>query len=107
MLPDSLAGVIVPVVAATIILVGGAWVVRQYAGPAQQAYTAAIEGRMKVLSTERDEMADSLRRLEDEVAVMRRTIEDLEATVARLERRVHELTQENLELLRQQRVTGP
>lgn len=107
MLPDSLAGVIVPVVAATIILVGGAWVVRAYAGPAQAAYTSAIEGRMKVLMTERDEVSDSLHRLEEEVAVMRRTIADLEATVARLERRVHELTQENLELLRQQRAGRP
>lgn len=100
MFPESLSGVIIPVVAATIILVGGAWVVRAYAGPAQTAYVSAVEGRMKTLAAERDDLSASLDRLNEEVVELRGTVADLERTVARLEKQVRDLTMENIELMR-------
>jgi predicted nuclease with TOPRIM domain len=97
---DSLWPLLIPVLASTLILVAGAWVVRRYAGPAQQQYTAAIEGRMKVLTSERDDLSDSLSRLKDEVQGLRTNVAELERTVKTLERQVRDLTAENLELLR-------
>jgi septal ring factor EnvC (AmiA/AmiB activator) len=99
----DLWGVLIPVIAATVIFVGGAWVVRRYAGPAQTAYVSAVEGRMKILTAERDELVSSLKRITDETAGLRYTIGELERTVKNLERQVRELTAENMELLRVQR----
>jgi septal ring factor EnvC (AmiA/AmiB activator) len=99
----DLWGVLIPVIASTVILVGGAWVVRRYAGPAQTAYVSAVEGRMKILTAERDELVSSLKRITDETAGLRYTIGELERTVKNLERQVRELTAENMELLRVQR----
>jgi phage shock protein A len=99
-MPDGLWGILIPVIAATVILVGGAFVVRSYAGPAQIAYTAAVEGRMRTLTSERDDLSRSLDRLNAEVEVLRSDVSILEKTVQRLERELRELTVENLALMR-------
>ena len=111
-MPDGLWSILIPVVAATIILVGGAFVVRAYAGPAQAAaqmagrdYAAAIEGRMKTLTGERDDLADSLGSLTSEVKGLREEVLELQRTIRSLERQVRDLTAENMDLLRQMRST--
>jgi chromosome segregation ATPase len=102
----DLWGVLIPVIASTVILVGGSWVVRRYAGPAQSAYVSAVEGRMKILAAERDEMVASLKRLTDEANELRASVRELEQNVRVLERQVRELTAENIELLRVQRAVA-
>jgi chromosome segregation ATPase len=90
-MPFDLWGVLVPVVASTLILVIGAWAVRRYAGPAATAYSAAVEGRLRVLQVERDELAKKMTDIEAEVKALR-------GEVDRLERQVLELLAENREL---------
>lgn len=51
--------------------------ITRYAGPAQAAYVAALEGRLKVVTGERD---DALK----EIPVLRARIVQLEAEVAQL-----------------------
>ncbi len=102
-MPDGLWAILIPVVAATIILVAGGWVVRSYAGPAQAAYSSAVEGRLHALTAERDDLAKSLARMTEEIVAMRVTVRDLEGTVRQLERTIRALTEENAELLRQAR----
>ena len=102
-MPDGLWAILIPVVAATVILVAGGWVVRSYAGPAQQAYSTAVEGRLHALTAERDDLAKSLVRMTDEIVAMRVTVGDLERTVRQLERTIRGLESENAELLRQAR----
>jgi hypothetical protein len=97
--PD-LWGILIPVTAAAVMMVGAAWVVRKYAGPAQAAsaaaqsdYRAAVDGRLRILMAERDEAKATLDRMALEIC-------DLRKQVDRLEREVRMLTAENLELLR-------
>jgi predicted nucleic acid-binding Zn-ribbon protein len=92
MLPD-LAGVVVPVVVSTLVLVTGAWVTRRYSGPAQQAYQSALTGRLDVLMAERDDCKKELARLRAEVDALHEKVTDLE-------RQLRDLTAENLELRR-------
>ena len=105
---DSLWPLLIPILASTLVLVVGAWVVRRYAGPAmeasrtaQVAYVGAIEGRMKILMTERDDLTASLGRMVGEVAALRSNVAGLETSVRDLERQIRDLTSENLSLLRQ------
>jgi chromosome segregation ATPase len=91
-LPE-LWGILAPVVTATLVAVGGALAVRKYAGPAQTAYTSAIEGRVKVLMQERDECKAQLEKHAAEIEALRRSVSELE-------RQVRELTSEALELRR-------
>jgi chromosome segregation ATPase len=91
-LPE-LWGIIAPVVTATLVAVGGALAVRKYAGPAQTAYTSAIEGRVTLLMQERDDCKAELDRHAAEIDLLRRSVSDLE-------RQVRELTSEALELRR-------
>ena len=105
-MPDGLWSILIPVVAATVILVAGGWLVRSYAGPAQQAYTSAVEGRLKALTAERDDLSRSLARMTDEIAGMRVTVGDLERTVRGLERTVRDLTVENADLMRDARTAA-
>lgn len=83
------------VVTSTLVLLGGAYAVRRYAGPAQSAYTDAIEGRVKLLMAEREDDKQAIDALRAEVGVLR-------ARVVELERQILELTVENADLLREQ-----
>lgn len=89
----DLWGVVVPVLVSVVIMGGGAWAVRRYAGPAQAAYNVAMEGRLKMLQAERDEMEEKIEHLEREV-------QELRAKVADLDRQIRDLLTENLELRR-------
>lgn len=91
--PESLTGVIAPVVVSTLVLVVGAFFTRRYAGPAQQAYQSALTGRLDVLMAERNEARNEIEHLRAELEILR-------AKVVDLERQVRELTAENLEMRR-------
>jgi cell division protein FtsB len=74
--PD-LWGIVAPIVVSVIISLVGAFFIARYAGPAQAAYVQALEGRLKVVTGERD---DALR----EIPVLRARVVQLEAEVAQL-----------------------
>jgi predicted RNase H-like nuclease (RuvC/YqgF family) len=78
-MPADLAGIIVPVVVAVILSTSAAFAVNRYSGPAQAALVTSLDGRLRVVTAERDEMADKIPRLEARIA-------DLEAEVGRLQR---------------------
>lgn len=92
-MPADLAGVVVPVLVSVVVMAGGAFAVRRYAGPAQAAYVSAIEGRLDILMRERDDCKNSMDR-------MRVEIEALHVKITDLDRQVRELTAENLEMRR-------
>jgi septal ring factor EnvC (AmiA/AmiB activator) len=96
-IPD-LWGVVAPVVASVLVLLVGGFLVRRYAGPAQAAsaaaqasYVASVEGRLRVLESERDDATRHRAELEAEVKALRREVD-------RLERQVMELLNENHDL---------
>jgi hypothetical protein len=76
----DLSPILVPILVSVVLSVSGAFVVARYAGPAQGAYVAAIQGRMQVLEDERDDAVERIPRLE--------------ARIVALEERVHDLTNE-------------
>lgn len=86
-------GIVVPVLVSVIVMAGGAFAVRRYAGPAQAAYVSAVEGRLGILMRERDECKASL-------ALMRAEIDALHAKITDLDRQIRELTTENLDMRR-------
>jgi phage shock protein A len=105
---DSLWPLLIPILASTLILVVGAFTVRRYSGPAlaasqqaQSAYIGAVEARMKVLVSERDDLTVTLGRMTNEIAALRVNVAALEGSVRDLERQIRDLTVENLRLLRQ------
>lgn len=94
----DLAGVVVPVLAATIVMLGGAFAVRKYSGPALAAsqaatasYQQAMTGRLDLLTKEVAEQAAELEALKSENATLR-------VQVADLQRQLFELMAENREL---------
>ena len=102
----DLWGILVPVLASTLILLAGAFAVRRYSGPvqaasaqAQASLVSSMEGRLRLLESERDD--ESRRRAELEAEV-----KSLRAEVARLERQVMELLSENHDLRAAARARG-
>jgi chromosome segregation ATPase len=54
-------GIVVSVLAAVVIMVGGAWGAARFGGgPAQAAYVGALESRLKLLEAERTECKTQL-----------------------------------------------
>jgi hypothetical protein len=97
----DLSPVLIPVVVSLAITAGSAWAVRRYAGPAQIAYQTAVQGRLTVLSAEREELVDKVKDLTIEVDRLGQVIETLRDKVGDLERQLRDLTSENLMLRRQ------
>ena len=60
----DLTPIIVPIIVSVILSISGAFVVSKYTGPAQQAYVAALEGRLKVVTDERGEAWERIPKLE-------------------------------------------
>jgi TolA-binding protein len=90
---NDLTPILLPVIVAVILSVSGAFVVSRFSSPAQSAYVAALEGRMKVLQGERDDATARLPHHEQRIA-------QLEAKVAELEVTNRRQAQELLELYR-------
>ena len=86
---------LVPVVVAVILSVSGAFVVARFSGPAQTAYIAAVEGRLRVVSAERDEASARITRLEARLVALEEQVQELreagrekDREIARLYRRL-------------------
>jgi septal ring factor EnvC (AmiA/AmiB activator) len=75
----DLTGILVPVIVAVVLSVSASLVTSRMAGPAQQAYIAALEARMKVVSADRDDAVSRISKLEARIV-------QLEAEVAALQR---------------------
>jgi uncharacterized protein YlxW (UPF0749 family) len=91
---------LIPVSLAAVTSVATAWVVRRYAGPAQSAYVVALEGRVKILQSEREDLSKEVAAIEKDMEVLRVRIKVLQDKVLELERQVRVLTAENLVYLR-------
>jgi predicted RNase H-like nuclease (RuvC/YqgF family) len=83
--------ILFPVIAAAIISISGAIAIRHYAGPAQQAYVSALEGRLRVVGDENKDLSTRV----DELA---RLVKELRDEVDRLEDKVSDLMDENRQL---------
>jgi predicted RNase H-like nuclease (RuvC/YqgF family) len=79
------------VIVAAIISISGAIAIRHYAGPAQQAYVSALEGRLRVVGEDNKDLAARV----DELT---RQVKELRAEVDRLEDKVSDLMDENRQL---------
>jgi len=91
---------LLPVLLAAIISIATAWAVRKYAGPAQAAYVAALEGRIKVLQADREDLSKEVAEIEADMATLKVRVAALQDKVIDLERQVRVLTAENLIYLR-------
>jgi septal ring factor EnvC (AmiA/AmiB activator) len=75
--------IIIPVVVAVVLSVSASLVTARMAGPAQQAYIAALEARMRVVSADRDDALSQIAKLEARIVQLEAQVEMLqrEATV--------------------------
>ena len=80
---SDLTPIVIPVVVAVILSVSGAFVVSRFSSPAQNAYVAALEGRLRVVGAERDEALARLPHHEQRIAQLEERVRELEATNAR------------------------
>jgi len=74
----DLSGIVVPVLVAVSLSVGGSWIVAHFSSPAQQAYVAALEGRLRVVSQDRDESAERITRMEARIAQLEAQVDSLQ-----------------------------
>jgi predicted RNase H-like nuclease (RuvC/YqgF family) len=89
----DLTPIIIPIVVSAVITVGGAFVVRRYAGPAQDAYVKALVGRNTLLAQEREDYVKKVADLTEEVKELREEVASLKAEVSRLTRENYRLLQ--------------
>lgn len=73
----DLSPIIVPIVVSVILSVSGALVVARFTGPAQAAYVAALEGRLKVVTDERSEAWARIPKLEARIQALEEQVEQL------------------------------
>jgi chromosome segregation ATPase len=77
-------GILAPILISVILSVTGAFVVARTAGPAQAAYVSALEGRMKVLTQERDDAMGRIPVLEAEVRRLKVEVSELKESERKL-----------------------
>ena len=87
----DLSPIIVPILVSVVLSVSGAFVVARYAGPAQGAYVAAIQGRMQVLEDERDDAVERIPKLEARIHELEKAVEQLEHLVGKRDREIADL----------------
>ena len=69
---------VVPAVLVSVVLsLGGALAIARFAGPAQQAYTEALKGRLNVVTGERDDCTDRIKALELRITFLEQEMADL------------------------------
>lgn len=84
----DLTPIIVPIVVSVMLSISGAFVVARWAGPAQSAYIAALQGRLAVVERERDDAEQDIPKLEARIAHLEARVRELEATVRERESEV-------------------
>ena len=87
----DLSPIVIPVVVSVILSLSGAFVVARYSGPAQSAYIAALEGRLRVTSSERDDAAKRVPLLEERIAELERQVGDLQREGREKDREITDL----------------
>jgi septal ring factor EnvC (AmiA/AmiB activator) len=74
----DLTGILVPVVVAVVLSVTASFVTARMAGPAQQAYIAALEARMRVVSADRDDALSRIAKLEARIVQLEAHVDTLQ-----------------------------
>lgn len=87
----DLWGIIIPIVVSVILSATTALVISRYAGPAQAAYVDALEGRLKVVTGERDDALRELPILRKRVADLESEVHDLKAASSEKDREIADL----------------
>ena len=78
----DLWGIVIPVIVAVVLSVGGSFVVsRSAAGPAQMAYVQALQARLNVVESERDDAQLAIPKLEARIEHLETRVRELEATI--------------------------
>ena len=77
-----------PIAISVAISLGGALVISRYAGPAQQAYLLAVEKRLTLVTSERDEAEREIPHLRTRIADLEREVESLKEENRKLYRRL-------------------
>lgn len=75
----DLTAILIPVVVATVLSVSGAFAISKFSSPAQQAYVAALEGRLRVVSEAKDDAEERIPKLEARIAVLETQVAQLVA----------------------------
>jgi chromosome segregation ATPase len=80
--------IVLPIVVSVILSVSGALAISRYSGPAQKSYIDALEGRLRLVSAERDEATARIPRLEERVRDLEQEVGDLKRENIDLYRRL-------------------
>ena len=74
---SDLSSIVPAVLVAVILSWGGSLAIARFAGPAQQAYTEALKGRLGVVTEERDDCAGRIKALELRIDFLEQEMADL------------------------------
>ena len=80
-----------PIFISVAISLGGALVISRYAGPAQQAYLLAVEKRLALVTSERDEAEREVPLLAARIAELEREVDDLKRGTLSKDREIADL----------------
>lgn len=77
-----------PILISVAISLGGAVVISRYAGPAQAAYVAALEKRLALVASERDELDEDAGGLRARIAELEREVAELKSASGAKDREI-------------------
>jgi len=80
-----------PILISVVIAWGGAFVISRYAGPAQAAYLLAVEKRLTLVTSERDEAEREIPRLTERIADLEREVDHLKRLTSTKDREIADL----------------
>lgn len=80
-----------PIFISVAISLGGALVISRYAGPAQAAYVQALEKRLAIVTSERDELDDDAGGLRSRIAELEREVAELKSQSGAKDREIADL----------------
>lgn len=88
---SDLSPVVIPVIAAVILSVSGSWVVSRFSSPAQTAYVAALEGRLNLVTKDKDEAWSRVTKLEARILVLEQQVQELRDVAGEKDREIARL----------------
>lgn len=88
---EQLLASIAPILISVAISLGGALVISRYAGPAQAAYVEALEKRLSIVTSERDELDEDAGGLRARIADLEREVAELKTAGGAKDREIAEL----------------
>jgi cell division protein FtsB len=90
-LVSNLADIIVPATVALAISLGASLIVAFRAGPAQEAYVRALQGRLAVVEQERDDATIEIPKLEARIVALEARVHELQEGVTERDREIARL----------------